>query len=115
MMKLRLEDLVTSVATELMAVTTTTLQSASNDLLHRLVDYFEVDLSFLRRNDHELGATVLVAEWPPRPDIPDPDPLGVIMFAGADPTFAALEHLSSIMVTRPTVDDEYQNRVREGS
>jgi diguanylate cyclase (GGDEF)-like protein len=114
-MKLRLEDLVTSVATDLMAVTTSTMQSASKDLLHRLVDYFEVDLSFLRRNDHELGATVLVAEWPPRPDIPDPDPLGVIMFAGADPTFAALEHLSSIMVARPTVDDEYQNRVREGS
>ena len=89
-MKLRLEDLVTSVATDLMAVTTSTLQAASKDLLHRLVDYFEVDLSFLRRNDHELGATVLVAEWPPRPDIPDPDPLGVIMFAGADPTFAAL-------------------------
>src|SRR6185436_2016509 len=85
-MKLRLEDLVTSVATDLMAVTTATLQSASRDLLHRLVDYFEVDLSFLRRNDHELGATVLVAEWPPRPDIPDPDPLGVIMFAGAAPT-----------------------------
>jgi hypothetical protein len=51
-MKLRLEDLVTSVATDLMAVTTSTLQSASKDLLHRLVDYFEVDLSFLRRNDH---------------------------------------------------------------
>jgi len=114
-MKLRLEDLVTSVATDLMAVTTSTLQSASKDLLHRLVDYFEVDLSFLRRNDHELGATVLVAEWPPRPDIPDPDPLGVIMFDGADPTFAALENLSSVMLARPNFDDEYQNRVREGS
>ena len=55
-MKLKLEDLVTSVATELMAVTTATLQDASTDLLHRLVDYFEVDLSFLRRNDHDLGA-----------------------------------------------------------
>ncbi len=115
MMKLRLEDLVTSVATELMAVTTSTLQSASIDLLHRLVEYFEVDLSFLRRNDHELGATVLVAEWPPRHDIPDPDPLGVIMFAGADPTFAALENLSSVLVARPNVDDEYQTRVRQGS
>ena len=84
-MKLNLEDLVTSVATELMGVTVSTLRTASTDLLHRLVDYFEVDLSFLRRNDHDLGATVLVAEWPPRPDIPEPDPLGVILFAGADP------------------------------
>ena len=114
-MKLRLEDLVTSVATELMAVTTATLQDASKDLLHRLVDYFEVDLSFLRRNDHEIGATVLMAEWPPRPDIPDPDPLGVIMFAGAEPTVAAMENLSSVMVARPNYDDEYQDRVRQGS
>ena len=74
-----------------------------------------MDLSFLRRNDHDLGATVLVAEWPPRPDIPVPDPLGVIMFAGADPTFAALENLSSVLTTRPDHDDEYQDRVRQGS
>ena len=114
-MKLRLEDLVTSVATDLMGVTRPTLQHASKHLLHRLVDYFEVDLSFLRRNDHDLGATVLVAEWPPRPDIPEPDPLGVILFAGADPTFAALENLSSVLTTRPSDDDEYQDRVRQGS
>src|SRR6476469_6480006 len=113
-MKLRLEDLVTSVATDLMAVTTATLESASKDLLHRLVDYFEVDLSFLRRNDHALGATVLVAEWPPRPDIPDPDPLGVIMFAGAAPTFAALEHPASVRLAPPSVDAQYPNRVRQG-
>jgi hypothetical protein len=60
-MKMTLDDLVTSVATELMGVTISNLEAASRDLLHRLVDYFEVDLSFLRRNDHELGATVLVA------------------------------------------------------
>jgi diguanylate cyclase (GGDEF)-like protein len=110
-----LEDLVTSVATELMAVTASTLQPASTDLLHRLVDYFQVDLSFLRRNDHILGATVLVAEWPPRSEIPQPDPLGVILFVGADPTFAALENLSSVLTTRPGTDGKYQDRVREGS
>ena len=104
-MKLKIEDLVTSVATALMGVTVSTLQAASTHLLHRLVDYFEVDLSFLRRNDHHLGATILVAEWPPRPDIPRPDPLGVIEFAGADPTFAALEHLTAVLTTRPDDDD----------
>ena len=114
-MKLRLEDLVTSVATELMGVTVSTLQAASTHLLNQLVDYFEVDLSFLRRNDHRLGATVLVAEWPPRPDIPSPDPLGVIVFAGADPTFAALENLTAVLTTRPDQDDGYQDRVRQGS
>jgi hypothetical protein len=56
--KLTLDDLVTSVATDLMGVTAGSLHSASELLLHQLVDYFEVDLSFLRRNDHELGATV---------------------------------------------------------
>ena len=114
-MKLKIEDLVTSVATALMGVTVSTLQAASTHLLHRLVDYFEVDLSFLRRNDHHLGATILVAEWPPRPDIPRPDPLGVIEFAGADPTFAALEHLTAVLTTRPDDDDGYQDRVRQGS
>ena len=114
--KLKLEDLVTSVATDLMGVTAATLHAASQRLLHQLVDYFEVDLSFLRRNDHDLGATILVAEWPPRPEIPIPDPLGVIFFANADPTFAALETLSSVLVVRPNhEDDEYQDRVRKGS
>lgn len=44
------------------------------DVLEILVNYFEVDVSFLRRNDHEIGASILVAEWPLRPEIPDPDP-----------------------------------------
>jgi diguanylate cyclase (GGDEF)-like protein len=114
--KLHLDDLVTSVATELMGVSASSLHSASEKLLHELVDYFEVDLSFLRRNDHEIGATILVAEWPPRPEIPTPDPLGTIFFAQADPTFAALEHLHTVLVVRPDhQDDEYQERVREAS
>lgn len=114
--KLKLEDVVTSIATGLMGVNAATLHETSQQLLHQLVEYFEVDLSFLRRNDHELGATVLVAEWPPRTNIPLPDPLGVILFAGADPTFAALETLSSVLIVRAGhQDDEYQDRVRQGS
>ncbi len=116
MVKLSLEDLVTSVATELMGVTATTLHSTSEGLLHQLVDYFGVDLSFLRRNDHDLGATILVAEWPPRVEVPVPDPLGVVFFSDADPTFAATEHLSTVLTTRPIDhDEEYQDRVRQGS
>ena len=114
-MKLKLEDLVTSVATDLMGVTASTLHARRRTCCTGWSTYFEVDLSFLRRNDHDLGATVLVAEWPPRPDVPVPDPLGVIHFAGADPTFAALENLSSVLTTRPSHDDEYQDRVRQGS
>jgi diguanylate cyclase (GGDEF)-like protein len=99
-----------------MGVTATTLHIATRQLLCELVGYFGVDLSFLRRNDHVAGTTVLVAEWPPRPNIPDPDPLGVVRFAGADRTFAATEHLSTVMITRPDgADEDYQATVRKGS
>lgn len=115
-MKSSLDLLVTSVATELMGVTAPTLRSASQNLLHQLVDYFDVDLSFLRRNDHRRRTTTLVAEWPPRRNVPDPDPLGVVHFADADPVFAATEHLSTVMLTRPDgAGEEYQDRVHEAS
>ncbi|HEY5881342.1 MAG TPA: EAL domain-containing protein, partial [Nakamurella sp.] len=115
--KLTLEELVTRAATDLMGVNALSLHSACEKLLQQLVDYFGVDLSFLRRNDHVNRATVLVSEWPPRPEIPDPDPLGVVKFDGADPTFAAIENLSTVMITRPghSDDSEYQDRVRKGS
>ncbi len=58
---------------------------------------------------------MLVAEWPPRPEVPDPDPLGVIPFETADPTFAASEHLTDVMVIRPSESADYQERVRSGS
>lgn len=115
-MTLSLEQLVTSVATALMGVTAPTLHSASEKLLHQLVDYFAVDVSFLRRHDHHQGTTTLVAEWPPRSDIPEPDPLGVIRFDDAGSIFAATEHLSTVMVTRPDgADADYQDRVRQGA
>src|SRR5664279_102279 len=99
-----------------MGVSAPTLHGASERLLHQLVDYFAVDLSFLRRHDPSRGTTTLVAEWPPRSDIPDPDPLGVIRFADADPIFAATEHLSTVMLTRPDgADADYQDRIRQGS
>ena len=42
--------------------------------------------------------------------------IGVVSFADADPVFAATEHLSTVMLTRPDgTDEEYQDRVREGS
>ena len=114
--ELSLEQLVTSVATDLMGVTAPTLHSASEKLLHQLVDYFAVDVSFLRRHDHRQGTTTLVAEWPPRSDIPEPDPLGVVRFDDADSIFAATEHLSTVMLTRPDgADADYQDRVRQGS
>ena len=114
--QLSLDDLVTSVATDLMGVTSATMVRDSTRLLHRLVDYFDVDNSFLRRNDRERRVTILVAEWPPRENIPDPDPIGVVYFEHADPIFAATEHLQDVLVLRPTTSgDEYQDRIREAS
>jgi diguanylate cyclase (GGDEF)-like protein len=117
-----LEELVTQAAVDLMGVTASTLHTATEELLAKLVGYFEVDNSFLRRNDHEQRATILVAEWPPRESIPDPDPLAFVHFEGADPAFAASEHLSNVLITRPgtvgqvDVDDtEYQDLVRRAS
>lgn len=72
-------------------------------------------MSFLRRNDHQLHASILVAEWPPRPQVPDPDPLGVVYFGDADPVFKATEHLMVPLLTSPAGDRDYQIRVRQGS
>ncbi|HTY29499.1 MAG TPA: hypothetical protein VMD51_15355, partial [Mycobacterium sp.] len=75
-----LDVVVTAVATQLMAATESTAVEVSRRVLGDLVQYFGVDVSFLRHNDHDIRASRLIAEWPERPDIPDPDPLGLIYF-----------------------------------
>lgn len=97
----RLDQLVTVVANHLMTVDAATSFEVSQRVLAYLVDQLGVDVSFLRHNDHEIRATRLVAEWPPRTDVPDPDPLGVIYFADADPVFALCEHSKTPHVFRP--------------
>jgi diguanylate cyclase len=81
-----------------------------------LVSHFGVDTGFLRHNDHTIHATVLVAEWPPRPEIPDPDPIGTIYFADADPVFAVAENLKEPGVLRPALGNaDYQRNVEDSS
>jgi diguanylate cyclase (GGDEF)-like protein len=110
-----LEFLVTSVATQLMSVNAATHVEVSQKVLADLVEFFAVDVSFLRHNDHRIHASVLVAEWPVRPGIPDPDPLGVVYFADADPVFALAEHQKEPTVFRPEPStDEYQQTIKEG-
>jgi diguanylate cyclase (GGDEF)-like protein len=109
-----LDLVVTDVATQLMAVTAATSVEVSRQVLGDLVDHFDVDVSFLRHNDHKIHATKLVADWPPRPDVPDPDPLAVVYFAEADPVFALAEHLKEPAVFRPEpATDDYQRRIQE--
>ena len=115
----RLDNLVTEVATKLMAASSATSTEVSQEVLAELVQSFGVEFSFLRHNDHAIRATKLVAEWPPRPEIPDPDPLGVVYFADADPIFAAAEHATEpvFFSPEPVPDDayDYQRRVTEAS
>ena len=110
-----LDEVVTAVATELMAVNAATSAAVSERVLSDLVGHFGVDFSFLRHNDHDLRATRLIAEWPVRPEIPDPDPIGLVFFAEADPVFAAAETAKEILVFRPEpATDDYQKTIEEG-
>ena len=109
-----LELVVTSVATQLMGVNAANSGEASQRVLADLVEYFDVDVSFLRRNDHRIRASILVAEWPVRPSSADPDPLAVIYFADADPVFALAEHQKEPIVFRPEpATDDYQLTIDE--
>jgi diguanylate cyclase (GGDEF)-like protein len=109
-----LDRVVTSVATQLMAASAATAIDVSQRVLGQLVNYLGVDVSFLRYNDHKIRASRLVAEWPPRPDVPDPDPLGLVYFDQADPVFALSERAKKVMVFRPEpATDDYQRRIEE--
>ncbi|MFA5709445.1 putative bifunctional diguanylate cyclase/phosphodiesterase [Mycolicibacterium sp.] len=110
-----LDVVVTSVATRLMAVEAANAVAVIQPILADLVEHFHVDVSFLRSNDHDLKASILVAEWPVRPVVPDPDPLKVIYFADADPVFAISEHGKKPQVFRPEpATGEYQQTIEGG-
>ena len=109
-----LDDLVTAAAAELMAATAESYATISRRVLANLVSHFGVDSGFLRHNDHTIHATVLIAEWPPRENVPDPDPIGVVYFANADPIFADAEHRKPPIVLRPDPGNaEYQRTMQE--
>jgi len=109
---LSLERLVTNVAVRLMAANAATSPTVSQDVLAVLVEYFDVDFSFLRYNDHSIRASILIAEWPLRPDQSDPDPLRVVYYKDADPVFALAENVKTPMVFRPE-DQDYQKRIED--
>ncbi|BBY35124.1 bifunctional diguanylate cyclase/phosphodiesterase [Mycolicibacter minnesotensis] len=97
--------LVTSIAAQLMATTPSTAAAVSERVLQTLVEQLNVDAGFLRHNDHEIRASKLVAEWPPRTDPPNPDPLAVVSFTTADPVFTTCAHGKRVAVIRPEPDE----------
>ncbi len=116
MPRLTLDSLVTQVASELMGVDATTMVVATERVLCQLVEYFDVDFSYMRHTDRERRATVLIAEWPHRQQVPDPDPLAVVYFENADAAFRMLEHAVEPMVARPTSEfADYQETIRRAS
>ncbi len=106
-----LDDLVTAAAAELMGATARNSAAISERVLRDLVSHFQVDWGFLRHNDHTIHATVLVAEWPRRENVPGPDPLAVIYFADADSVFARIEDYKApfVLSQEPAIADYRQN------
>lgn len=109
-----LDSLVTEVAAELMGVDSATMVSATEQVLAMLIDYFDVDFSYLRHNDPKNRSTVLVAEWPPRQDVPEPDPLRVVYFDQADSVFRSLEHATEPFLI-PASAADYQQTIHSAS
>jgi diguanylate cyclase (GGDEF)-like protein len=109
-----LDLVVTAAATKLMTANTSNAAEVIRSVLGDLVEVFGLDHSFVRYNDHQIRASVLVAEWPQRTGVPDPDPIGVVYFADADPVFALAEHAKGPTVFRPEPDiDDYQKLIED--
>lgn len=111
-----LDDLVTVASSILMPADADTAHTAFGRVLRTLVEHFRCNAGFLRRNDHEIRASIMVTEWPIRPDAPDPDPLGTVYFDAADSVFAQSEHLSAPVVFRPNKEiEDYRQRIEAAS
>jgi diguanylate cyclase len=111
-----LDDLVTAAAAALMAATASNHVAVSERILHDLADHFSVDFAALRHTDHTIRATKLIASWPPRWDVPDPDPIGIVYFAEADSVFALIESYSAPYVLRPEPENsDYQRGIQEST
>jgi diguanylate cyclase (GGDEF)-like protein len=93
-------SLITVVAAQLVEATASTVAEVSTTVLAQLAEEVRADAAFLRQSDHDIRASKLIAEWPPRPEAPDPDPLAVIHFSDADPVYGLCGHLKKPTVIR---------------
>jgi len=110
----QLDTLITTIASELMGVPVAGATQAMERSLAYLLDFFSVDQTFLRRNRHEAGTSVLKAEWPQREVVPVPDPLYEVPFS-ADPIFGMCAALTEVFIAYPEDSEDYQERVKAGS
>ncbi len=108
-----LDFVVSSVAAKLMDANASTAAEVSQQVLAYLVEQFDVDAAFLRYNDCNMRASKLVAEWPPRCNRPDPDPLEVVDCASADPVLAYCADGKEPIVIELDPANAYHGRVAE--
>jgi diguanylate cyclase len=90
--------LITSVANQLLEASASTATQASEQVLAQLVEHFDLYYCFLRYSDHDIRASVLAAEWPPRSDVAVPDPFGVVSFTSDHPALALCENGKDLVV-----------------
>jgi diguanylate cyclase (GGDEF)-like protein len=110
-----LDELVIGVANRLMVASAATYTETLTEVLTVLAEFLHADTAFIRKNDLLADVSILVAEYPPRLNKPDPDPLAVVSF-DSDPVFAALRDLKEPLVARTSESpEEYNQRVKAGS
>lgn len=115
-MQTALNELVQRVAETLLGADVENSVAASERALEDVAAHFGLDVAFLRHNDHTIHATILIAQWPIRTYVPDPDPIGTVYFKDADPVFAMAEHIKEPVILRPPSEpDEFQQRIEEGT
>ena len=95
-------EFVTSVAAQLMEANSSTATTVSEQVLARLVHLFDMDTGYLRYNDLSIGASKLIAEWPPRPNRPQADLVAIVDFTSAEQVFAPCTHGKEPLVIQPT-------------
>ncbi len=97
--------LVSSIANHLLEATAATADQASEQVLAQLVEHFDLHYSFLRYSDHDIRASVLAAEWPPRTDVADPDPFAVVPFTSDHPALALCDNGKELVTVHCSYDD----------
>ena len=106
--------LITSIANELLEASASTATHASERVLARLVEHFGLHYSFLRYSDHDIRASTLVAEWPARADVAEPDPFAVVSFTSDHPALALCENGKDLRVHRGHAIADYRWPTRGG-
>lgn len=92
--------LITSIANELLEASASTAAHASERVLAQLVEHFGLHYCFLRYSDHDIRASTLVAEWPTRDNVAEPDSFAVASFTSGHPALALCENGKELVIHR---------------